>query len=202
MPRNETSTHQVILVRHGQTALNAAGRLRGRLDPPLSATGVQEVRRLAGALTQWRPGRVVTGPLRRTLQTAELIGLATTNEPVVDADLQDRDYGMWAGHLKTEVLALWGGLDDAPGVEPADEVRIRALRALNNQIRFLSAQPIVLVSHDAIITQLLAELDPTLGSADAINQRTASFSTLAYEGDREWSVQQVNRVASTDSEPP
>lgn len=201
MPRNEISAHQVILVRHGQTALNAAGRLRGRLDPPLSAIGAQEVQGLTDALIQWHPGRVVTGPLRRTLQTAELIGLATTNEPVVDADLQDRDYGVWAGHLKTEVLALWGCLDNAPDVEPADEVRVRALRALNNQIPFLSAQPIVLVSHDAIITHLLAELDPKLGSADGIMLRTASFSTLVYEANREWSVQLVNQAASTEGRP-
>lgn len=134
MPRNEISAHQVILVRHGQAALNAAGRLRGRLDPPLSAIGAQEVHGLTNALIQWHPGRVVTGPLRRTLQTAELIGLATTSEPVVDADLQDRDYGVWAGHLKAEVLALWGCLDNAPGVEPADEVRVRALRVLHTSL--------------------------------------------------------------------
>ncbi|MGH2843820.1 MAG: histidine phosphatase family protein, partial [Solirubrobacteraceae bacterium] len=36
----------VFLVRHGRTALNAAGVLRGHLDPPLDDVGVEEAGRL------------------------------------------------------------------------------------------------------------------------------------------------------------
>ncbi|MFI5100881.1 MAG: histidine phosphatase family protein [Actinomycetes bacterium] len=40
----------VYLVRHERTALNAAGVLRGRLDPDLDATGRVETERLGGLL--------------------------------------------------------------------------------------------------------------------------------------------------------
>jgi probable phosphoglycerate mutase len=32
----------IFLVRHGQTLFNAEGRLQGRLDSPLSETGVRQ----------------------------------------------------------------------------------------------------------------------------------------------------------------
>ena len=38
----------LYLVRHGQTALNAEGRLRGLSNPPLDETGDAEARNLAG----------------------------------------------------------------------------------------------------------------------------------------------------------
>ena len=42
-----TGVRRVYLARHGQTALNADGRLRGLSDPPLDDVGLAEVARLA-----------------------------------------------------------------------------------------------------------------------------------------------------------
>ena len=56
---------RVYLVRHARTALNADGRLRGHLDPPLDDVGRSEARELAVVLASLRPVRVVTSPLRR-----------------------------------------------------------------------------------------------------------------------------------------
>jgi len=59
-------------------------------------------------------------------------------------------------------LRAMGALDNAPGVESATAVRERAVRALNDQLPFLGSRPVVMVSHDAVISQLLSFLDPTL----------------------------------------
>lgn len=187
---------QVLLVRHGQTALNAAGRLRGRLDPPLFGAGFQEVRALARELGRRQPCRIVTGPLLRTVQTAESIAREASLELVIDDDLIDRDYGPWAGQLQADVVERWGSLDNAPGVESATAVRERAGRALNSQVPFLGSRPVVMVSHDAVISQLLSFLDPTLGSADDIRQRTGCFNELRYDGGGGWSVQLVDQLPS------
>lgn len=187
---------QVLLVRHGQTPLNAAGRLRGRLDPPLSGAGFRQVRALARDLARRHPRRIVTGPLLRTVQTAEFIAREASLELVIDDDLQDRDYGVWAGQLQTVVIERWGALDNAPGVESATAVRERAVRALNDQLPFLGSRPVVMVSHDAVISQLLSFLDPTLGSADDIRQRTGCFNELRCDGGGGWSVQLVDQLPS------
>ena len=55
------------LVRHGRTALDADGRLRGHLDPPLDEVGRAEVEDLAIVLASLRPSRIVTSPLLRAV---------------------------------------------------------------------------------------------------------------------------------------
>ena len=63
-----------VLVRHARTALNAAGLMRGHLDPELDEVGLAEAQVLAAALAGWSPGRIVACPLRRARQTAAAIG--------------------------------------------------------------------------------------------------------------------------------
>jgi broad specificity phosphatase PhoE len=50
---------RVFPARHGQTALNAQGRLRGLSDPPLDEVGTAEVTRLAEVLASKHPTAVI-----------------------------------------------------------------------------------------------------------------------------------------------
>lgn len=193
MTSDRQGQRRLLLVRHGETALNVAGRLRGRLDPSLTGQGLIEVRALARFVGLLRPARVVSGPLLRTMQTAALIAGETGLKPLIDDDLIDRDYGPWTGQVKTEVLQQWGSLNAAPGVEPTAAVHVRAMRALDSQVPFLGPQPVVLVSHDAVNSELLSCLDPSLGSADNIPQRTACYNVLEHDG-RGWRVLLVDQI--------
>jgi probable phosphoglycerate mutase len=84
---------RLCLVRHAPTAWNAAGRLQGRADPPLSEAGRAEVGR-------WRlPGwavaaRAWTSPLERAVETARLLGLS---ESTVAPELIEMDWGAFEG---------------------------------------------------------------------------------------------------------
>jgi len=84
---------RVFLARHGRTALNAEGRLRGLSDPPLDEVGIAEVARLAEALARKHPTAVICSPLQRAVATAQAIGSASGAPVTVDARLNDRDYG-------------------------------------------------------------------------------------------------------------
>lgn len=185
----------VILVRHGRTELNAAGVLRGHLDPGLDEVGRGEVattaRAVAAHLRSRTVVRVVTSPLRRAVQTAEAVATATGAPVDVDARLIDRDYGLWAGHGAPDVIARFGTLDAADHVEPADAVTARALAVLEAQLPTLVAGPVVLVAHDVVNRLLLAALDPSLGPPDAIGQRTACWNLIVRQG-RQWRVVQVD----------
>lgn len=150
---------QFLLVRHGQTALNAAGQLRGRLDPPLDEVGLTEVERLAEALTVYGPKLIVCSPVRRAAQTAAAIARATGAGILIDGDLVDRDYGQWAGHTREEVVAKCGSLDQAPGVETRASLRHRAVRMLHKEF---PAYPVVLVTHEVVLQAMLEHLDPSL----------------------------------------
>ena len=96
---------KIAFLRHGPTEWNAAGRIQGHTDVPLSEAGValMTARRLPFAFP-----RVYASPMLRARQTALALGLA---EPVLDARLMEQNWGAWEGLTRTEILTRYG--DDA-----------------------------------------------------------------------------------------
>lgn len=76
-----------------RTALNAAGVLRGRLDPPLDDVGEHQARALGALFADVSVAAVVSSPLQRASQTAQPIADATGAPLVCDDAFVDRDYG-------------------------------------------------------------------------------------------------------------
>ncbi|WP_158166605.1 histidine phosphatase family protein [Mycolicibacterium smegmatis] len=158
------------LVRHGRTALNAQGRLRGLADPPLDRIGEQQSSAAAAVLSVLPVHVVVSSPLRRAQHTAAVIAQIAGVPLAVDARLTDRDYGQWTGHRRSDVEREWGTVDAAPGVQPSTEVRERAMGALNEWADVVDHHPgraLVVVSHDAVIRPVLAHIDPDVGPVAA-----------------------------------
>ena len=169
---------RIYLVRHGRTELNAAGALRGHLDVPLDLVGRHEAARLGRSLARRHPRQVVTSPLRRAVETGEAIAREARVSRHIDMRLTDRGYGQWAGVATAEVVNRFGSVDAAPGVEPAADVRSRALAAMLDIARCSGLGPTVVVSHDAINRTVLAALDPALGSPDDIPQDTGCLNAI------------------------
>src|SRR5690348_6344815 len=160
----------VYLARHGQTALNESGVLRGLLDPPLDETGWRQAANLGAALGPRQPSLVVASPLLRARETAQPVADHAGLTVTPDGYLLDRDYGQWAGTPKDTVVAQWGSVDAAPGVEPRSTVRSRAVAGLTALAQRFSRASVVAVSHDAVNREVLAALDPDLGAPDSIPQ--------------------------------
>ncbi|MGH8982222.1 MAG: histidine phosphatase family protein [Acidimicrobiales bacterium] len=197
-----TSPTVLFLVRHGRTALNADGRLRGRLDPPLDEAGLAEVGALgrafagfsaagAGAVTV---GAVVSSPLVRALQTASRIATACGVSIEIDDRLADRDYGEWAGERPGELVRRFGSVDAAPGVEPYDSLAARATAAVTALLAGLGESAGVLVAHDAVNRAILSRLVPALGPPEGIRQRTGCWNRLELAGGQ-WSAPVVDALA-------
>jgi broad specificity phosphatase PhoE len=87
----------ISFVRHGQTAVNAGGRLQGRLDAPLSELGLEQARALGELFAHERVTRVLTSPLARARDTAQLIAVRHRATVEVDDRLVELDYGDWDG---------------------------------------------------------------------------------------------------------
>ncbi|MET0145733.1 MAG: histidine phosphatase family protein [Ilumatobacteraceae bacterium] len=87
----------LILVRHGRTALNAAGRLQGLLDEPLDDVGLAQ----ADAVAKWvgAVDELVSSPLSRAVQTAEAFGMPYT----VDGRWIELSYGIYEGEAVANV---------------------------------------------------------------------------------------------------
>ena len=89
----------LVLVRHGESTLNAEGRLVGHLDPALSEHGEDQARaagRMLGSVSELRHS-----PLTRTTQTARLLGLDVP--PVVEGRAIELDYGALDGERLVDV---------------------------------------------------------------------------------------------------
>src|SRR6202171_2382184 len=116
----------LYVVRHGETAPNAAGLLLGRSDPRLTERGRTQAAGLAATLPA--PDRVVSSPLRRARETAAAFGRTVE----VDDRWIELDYGRLEGtdpaSVPTEVWAQWRANPDyAPGGgEPLSALGVRA----------------------------------------------------------------------------
>lgn len=186
----------VYLVRHGRTALNAQGRLRGLADPPLDRIGEQQASAAATVLSVLSVHVVVSSPLRRAQRTAAVIAEIAGAPLAVDARLTDRDYGQWTGHRRSDVEREWGTVDAAPGVQPSPEVREQAMRALNDWADVVDQQPeqaLVVVSHDAVIRPVLAHIDPDIRRV-AAGEGTYQVLTRT---DGQWSITALDQQPAT-----
>lgn len=183
----------VYLARHGQTPLNESDVLRGLADPPLNETGQHQARRLGAALGTRGLSDVVASPLLRARQTAQPVADCAGLDVVTDPCLVDRDYGQWTGISRERVVAEWGSVDRAPGVEPRAAVRDRAVKGMTEIARRSVGGAVVVVSHDAVNRQVLVALDAGLGDPDAVPQDNGCFNMLEWR-DGNWAVLSVNQM--------
>jgi broad specificity phosphatase PhoE len=199
MANASTRYGNVFLVRHGRTPLNAAGLLRGHLDPPLDEVGQREAAALADVFAATPIALIVSSPLRRARETAEPIA-GVTGAPVQCNDaFIDRDYGPWAGHDRIEVEARYGSVNRAPEIEPFGQVVSRALvelRALAGGVDSL-----LVVAHDVVNRALLARFAAnTPDDSDAIPQRTGCWNRLEHR-DGKWLATVIDAVPGDGQTP-
>lgn len=98
---------RLYLVRHGTTTLNVENRYRGRRDIPLDAQGYQDAVDAARRLSLEGLTAVYTGPLRRTIATAQIIAdEARVPDLRILHGLNNVDYGAWEG-LTAEEAAMF-----------------------------------------------------------------------------------------------
>ena len=86
---------RLCLVRHGETAWNAEGRVQGQLDIPLSETGLAQARALARVLSQERFSAIHSSDLTRARQTAQPVADLLKQEVILSERLRERHYGVF-----------------------------------------------------------------------------------------------------------
>lgn len=172
---------RILLVRHGLSEWNAAGRWQGWADPPLAPVGEEQARSAAERLVD--VDVVVASDLRRARRTAEL--LAPAAGPVrVDAGLRERDVGEFTGLTRPEIEARFPGVLDThpvvpPGGEPWATVLGRVRSALARVAADAAGRTVLAVSHGGVIAALERQLDLADGPVPNLAGRW-----LDVEGDR------------------
>ncbi|PZQ92033.1 MAG: histidine phosphatase family protein [Leifsonia xyli] len=177
----------LAFVRHGQTDWNRDGRFQGSSDIPLNDTGREQARDAERMLEEWSWDAVVSSPLSRARETAEIVaaGLGLPLGPAYP-ELAERDYGPLEGMSDAEVMARWP--DRAyPGAETLDSVVERCLRGLDRIDADFPDRNVVVVCHGTIMKYTLIRL--TGYPVDVILNGTVS--AIERDGDG-WRVLTIN----------
>jgi len=150
---------QIYIVRHGETEWNKDDIFRGRKDIPLNETGKKQAERAGAYFTGIPVDRIVSGPLSRTVQTAEAISRITGRLVEKMEEFTDINFGVWEGVPLRDVekhfpadLNLWKTSPEKLRIEEGEtleEVRQRVSRGLAN---IVSGQEnaVVLATHRVI----------------------------------------------------
>lgn len=99
---------RILLVRHGETAWNAEGRMQGHLDIPLNANGLEQARRLAEALAPSEAiDAIYSSDLARASETARPLARRLGVPLRLMAQLRERHFGAFQGLALDEAQRQW-----------------------------------------------------------------------------------------------
>lgn len=149
-------------IRHGEPIGYQDGRAIGIIDPGLAPLGVTQARRLRDRLAatgEIRADVLISSPLRRARETAEIIAPALGLPVVIDDEVQEFNLGEAEALTDEEIRARGGGFDIqqepfrqvAPGGDSWAGFVMRVWGAFDRLIRRCEGQTVVIVCHGGVI---------------------------------------------------
>lgn len=88
---------KIYIARHGETAWNREFRVCGRTDLELTERGIEQAHLLAQEVEKYNITHIISSPLKRALQTSEVVSEKTGIPVTVDDRLIEQDYGSFEG---------------------------------------------------------------------------------------------------------
>lgn len=152
---------RLCLVRHGETAWNAEGRVQGQLDIALNDIGRAQARATAEALAGHDFTSIYCSDLIRVRQTAEPTAKRLALPVTYMAELRERHYGMFETLTYVEVrekfpeqYARFRDKDpdfDFEGGETLRSFNDRSIRAVSSLIERHTGEQILVFTHGGVL---------------------------------------------------
>jgi broad specificity phosphatase PhoE len=188
----------LYLVRHGQTAYNAEGRVQGWLDIPLDEAGLRQAERVGQRFAARAIDAVYSSSLARAARTAQSIAAACNREAVLDDRLREYHMGDWTGLTGDEISAVtpgmrWDGPEVViPGGESAHDMRERVSAWLDDLLRAHAAGRVVAVTHGGTLGALVSlMLGLPATRRHPFSFGNTSVTTVSFEHQR-WRLRNLN----------
>jgi broad specificity phosphatase PhoE len=156
----------IILARHGETAANAEHRFQGQANFPLNERGRRQAQKLAACLARYRPDRLYTSDLDRSIETAAPLAGLLTRQPVPFPVFREYSFGALEGlnwpEIEDRFPELYPKLRKdlravpIPGQEPPEAFRER----LQKGLRILldgNGETAALIGHGRYLNALVVE---------------------------------------------
>jgi len=152
-------------VRHGEIQANVKKIYAGWSDEELTKRGHQQAREVAEELADFEIGSIYTSPLKRAVQTAEIIGDFLRKSPILEEGFKELRLGIWEGMGEEEITRQfpekWKIWTTSPaelileGRETLQELVERVLAGLKRVREREVDGSVLVVTHVAIIRVLL-----------------------------------------------
>jgi len=173
---------QIYLIRHGETEWAKNGQHTGRTDLPLTDAGREQAGFLWPILDELKFAHIISSPLKRALETANIAGLGPRLE--TEKDLMEWDYGDYEGLTTNQIRdqvpgwSIW--THSCPNGETLDQVTQRVDRVV---AKIQSSEGnVVIFSHGHFLRVLVSRwigLPGSYGSRFLLG--TSTLSILGYE---------------------
>lgn len=183
------------LFRHGQTDWNVNFLLQGVTDIPMNETGIEQVKLAAKAMQKDDWDLILTSPLGRARQTAEIISDHFGFDEIVEQELLiERSFGEAEGLSHEQWREKYSNLDEIPGGESRTQLAIRSQLLLDTVAKQFEGKRVLAVSHGALIRTVIAIASENQLPRDGERLGNASLNIIGHE-DSKW------RVVNYRSEP-
>jgi len=182
-----TNTH-LGLLRHGQTDWNINFLLQGVTDIPMNQTGIEQVKLAAQAIRAEDWDVVLTSPLSRARQTAEIIASQHGYTEIIEQELLiERSFGEAEGLSHEQWRAKYSNLDVIPGGESRTQLAERSRLLLETISQELAGKRVLAISHGALIRTLIAIASNNELPRDGERLGNASLNVVKHS-DNCWQV--------------
>jgi broad specificity phosphatase PhoE len=177
--------HRLLLLRHGETDWSRSGRHTSHTDLELTDQGRERAKLAAEVLVelQLENPLVISSPMKRALQTAELAGLKV-NE--VSPLLQEWDYGEYEGLTTPEIRQtvpdwlIW--THGAEGGESVAAVTERADGAVELALKHMVSRDVLFIGHAHFSRSVIARwVELPVPNGIRFAMAPASIAVLGFE---------------------
>ncbi|XP_050372657.1 phosphoglycerate mutase-like protein 4 [Argentina anserina] len=203
---------EIMVIRHGETAWNADGRIQGHLDVELNDAGRQQAAVVADRLSKEDAiSHVYSSDLKRAYETAQIIAARCGGLNVVtDPDLRERHLGDLQGLVFRDAAKLSSKAfqafnshrtcQDIPGGgESLDQLYDRCTAALERIGGKHKGERVVVVTHGGVIRSLYQRACPNGKSIGKVTN--TSINTFHLYDEDKWIIKSwgdVSHLKETD----
>lgn len=207
-------TTRLYLIRHGATTLSSEDRFSGGTDVDLSEEGQWQASCLAKRLADDRISAVYCSPMRRTVETAQIVSQPIGLTPHQREGLREIHHGRWETKQRSEVeaqfpqeYAAWqeDPFTFAPeGGESGVMVMARALPVIRDIVVSHPGQTVAVVSHKATIRLVICSLlgFDARGYRDRLDQSPACLNIIDFKDPVRARLMLFNDVSHYVDQPP
>ncbi len=182
----------IILVRHGETLLNAA-RVFQPPETDLSPRGLGQAKLVAKRIAEFAPVAIISSDMPRAYTTAKSIEQETGLPLTTTTLLHERNFGDWRGQ-KHEAVGIDPNtfIGNPPGGESSETFNQRVAQAFEKIISLRKSLDgtLVVVSHGLVIQVMLQSCIERNGQP--MPARIANTSITVFGMDQPHAVQLIN----------